>query len=142
MPTREGYTQIEFPKDLAAILKIESRRLGFSNIAEYVDILNRLRLKTAWTKLDLEILVEFGKLPTVELLTEDELNRRGYRKVSEFTPVKADVAKPFTETMTIEIPTKAKKKQRKPKKKCKERGSEYDSEKKMPTSSEFFKGDK
>jgi hypothetical protein len=85
MPTRKGYTQIEFPKELAAILVIESRRLGFGSVAAYVEILNKVRLKKAWSGLDLQILAEYGKLPETTIMTESELKAKGYVKVSEFT---------------------------------------------------------
>ena len=85
MPTRKGYTQLEFPKELAAILVIESRRLGFGSVSAYVEILNRVRLKMSYSGLDLQILAQYGKLPEITIATESELKEKGYVKVADST---------------------------------------------------------
>ena len=92
------------------ILKIEARRLGFHSVAEYVEILNKVRLKKAWSGLDLQILAEYGKLPEISIMTEEQLKNKGYKKIAE------SEGKPFMESMptiTVEVKPKPSKKAKK-----------------------------
>jgi hypothetical protein len=157
VPTRKGYTQLEFPKELAAILVIESRRLGFSSVSSYVEVLNKTRLKNAWSALDLKIISEYGleaflKLSKSLITSPEELEKEGYKKIADsegkqFTetmpPIIAEV-KPKTEKrivtlgktpLVVEVEPKPKKKSTKPQKTTV-------STENMPTSEQFFKGDK
>jgi hypothetical protein len=120
-----GTTTIYMRKENALLCKMESDQLGFSSVENFLMLLVEVRKKLKFSKLDLECLKEFGQIPEVHLLTPEDLKKEGYKPVGvpfeeQLGPVVADVAKPFEQTMKVEIETKPKKKQRKPKKKREE----------------------
>lgn len=83
----KGFKNITVRENLAKILKIEARRLGYKSIGDYIEGLNALRTKMGWSKLDMEILAEYGKLPETTVMSEQELKEKGYRKVAEMPQI-------------------------------------------------------
>jgi hypothetical protein len=135
-----GTTSVYMKKENALVAKMESDQLGFSSVEEFLMLLVEVRKKMKWSKLDLLCLRDYGQIPKVELLSPEDLEKMGYKQVGipftqQLGKVVCDVAQPFEQTMKVEIETKPKKKPTKRKKKS-------ESVEKMPTSSEFFKGDK
>jgi hypothetical protein len=45
----KGFKNITVREDLALILKIEARRLGYKSIGEYIEELNAVRTKMGWS---------------------------------------------------------------------------------------------
>ena len=87
-------TNIYMKKEDALICRMEASMLGYSSPAELINALIALRKSNKWSKLDVEILPAYHRLPTIEILTESELLAKGYKKVSEFTePVKKKTRK-------------------------------------------------
>lgn len=56
----KGFKNITAKENLVKILKIEARRLGYKSIGSYLEALNSMRTKTGFSKLDLEILGNYG----------------------------------------------------------------------------------
>ena len=102
-------TNIYMKKDDAGIVRMEASQLGYDSPAALINALVNLRKSNKWSKLDVEILTVYHRLPEVTILTEAELKRLGYKKV-EFTEtgpkVVADVAQPFQETVNLEVSVK------------------------------------
>ena len=132
----KGFKNITVRENLTKILKIEARRLGFGSIGDYIEVLNNVRLKMAWSGLDLQILAQYGKLPDITLTTEQELRERGFKKIAD------SEGKPSSETLPkIQVEVRAKKKPTKLKK-INESKAFDDAQTRtpeMPKSSEFFK---
>jgi hypothetical protein len=131
-------TNIYMKKEDAGIVRMEAAQLGFSSPAELINALVALRKEMKWSKLDIEILTVYHRLPEPTVITEEELKKAGYVKASKFTEkgpkIEAPVAQKFEQTIPVEIEVVPKKKQRKQKKKKEPL--------KMPTSNEFFNGSK
>lgn len=123
MKQKKNATTITFKREERMLLKHTARRLGYHTISEYIIALHNLRLKMAWSKDDIYALATWGKIPVVVTgkSPQECLDKLGVEK-----------GKPFSETMTIEIPVVAKKKSKKEKKKQEE------PKKEMPTSEQFF----
>jgi hypothetical protein len=140
----KGFKNITVREDLALILKIEARRLGYKSIGEYIEELNAVRTKMGWSELDLYCLKTFGKIPEVQQLSQEEYQRLTHEEKEKIPFVQHDVlnfarvdekGKLHVQTVPLKVTGNIVKKKKEKTKKKRE-------SLRMPTSEQFFKGDK
>ena len=136
-----GFKNITVRESLAKILKIEAKRLGYKSIGTYIEALNNVRTKNGFTKLDLEILANYG-LENYEKISKSIVIVTGKTDEEAMSKLGLEDAKKVSESFpTVQVEVKAKKKQRKQKKINKSRRFDDMQTRipEMPKSSEFFK---
>ena len=101
-------SSVAIEKNLAKLLKSTAHRLGYSSISNYVEALHLAREKLGYSKLDLDCLATYGKIPQVETVygksekeVLEKLGLKSAHKVSETFP-------------KIQVKVRAKKKQEQP----------------------------
>jgi len=76
-------TNIYMRKEDAGIVRMEASQLGYSSPAEFINALVNLRKSNKWSKLDVEILTVYHRLPEPIILTEEALKKAGYVKADK-----------------------------------------------------------
>lgn len=159
-----GTTTIYMKQENALIVKMEADQLGFNSVEEFLMLLIDVRKRLKYSKLDLFCLRDYGQIPKVELLTPEDLEKMGYKQVGvpfeeQLGKVICDVQQKFEQTIPVEVKVKPKTEKRilqhgptalvitvedKPESKKKQKKQEKtpESTENMPTSEQFFKGDK
>jgi hypothetical protein len=94
-------TTISVKRRTSSRFSILQKLLGFHSADELLEIIVDLIIKKGWSKLDLECLMKYGKIPQVETgsaRNENEMYEKlGFKRYTQTDKIKGKVKKPEKE---------------------------------------------